>query len=242
MCRIPLVSFDQNLISLGLVWYVAFLFSLTVHEASHALAALKLGDPTAYGGGQVSLNPLPHIQREFFGTVVMPILSFALMGWMMGYASAPYDPTWAQRYPRRAAWMALAGPASNLLLVLLSGVAIRVGILLGALQAPSSVGFTSVVEATTAGPAVGLATFLSILFTLNLLLCLFNLIPLPPLDGSGALALVLSPEAASQWKGFMRQPMMSIIGLVIAWRLIGFLFSPAFLLAIRALYPELSFG
>jgi Zn-dependent protease len=242
VCTIHLVDFDQNLISLGLVWYVAFLFSLTVHEAAHALAALKLGDPTAYQGGQVSLNPLPHIKREPFGTVLVPLLSFAFAGWMMGWASAPYNPTWAERYPRRAAWMALAGPASNLLLVLLAGIGIRIGILMGALQVPSSVGFTSVVEATGAGPAVGLATFLSILFTLNLLLCLFNLIPLPPLDGSGALALVLSPSAAAQWKAFMRQPMMGMVGLIIAWRLIGYLFSPTFLLAIRALYPELSFG
>ena len=74
------MDFDQNLISLGLVWYVAFLFSLTVHEAAHALVALKLGDPTAYEGGQVTLNPLPHIKREPFGTVVVPLLSFGLAG------------------------------------------------------------------------------------------------------------------------------------------------------------------
>jgi Zn-dependent protease len=236
------VDFDQNLISLGLVWYVAFLFSLTVHEAAHALVALKLGDPTAYEGGQVTLNPLPHIKREPFGTVVVPLLSFGLAGWMMGWASAPYNPTWAARYPRRAGWMALAGPASNLMLVLLAGIGIRIGMIVGALQPPSAIGFTAVVEATVTGPMVGVATFLSILFTLNLLLCLFNLIPLPPLDGSGALALVLSPAALAQWQGFMRQPMMGMVGLIIAWKLIGYLFSPAFLMAIQALYPELRFG
>jgi Zn-dependent protease len=60
----------------GFLWYLAFLFSVVVHEASHALAAFKLGDQTAYNGGQVTLDPLPHIKREPFGTVVMPILSF----------------------------------------------------------------------------------------------------------------------------------------------------------------------
>ena len=95
------------------LWYVAFLFSLTVHEASHALAALKLGDPTAYRGGQVTLNPLPHMRREPFGTIVVPALSYIFAGWMMGWASAPYDPVWADRHPRRAGWMALAGPASR---------------------------------------------------------------------------------------------------------------------------------
>lgn len=236
------MDLDPNTLSLGLVWYVAFLFSLTVHEAAHALAALKLGDPTAYHGGQVSLNPIPHVRREPFGTVLVPLLSFVFSGWMMGWASAPYDPAWADRHPRRAAGMALAGPASNLLLVLLAGLGIRLGMAVGALAPPTSISFTSVVEATAAGPAVGLATFLSIVFALNLVLCLFNLIPFPPLDGSAALTLVLSPRAAAQWKAFMRQPMMSLVGLIIAWRVIGFVFWPAFLVAIRALYPDLRFG
>lgn len=236
------MTVDPNALSLGLVWYVAFLFSLTVHEAAHALAALKLGDPTAYHGGQVSLNPVPHVRRAPFGTIVVPILSFVMAGWMMGWASAPYNRAWADRYPKRAAWMALAGPASNLLLVILSALLIRLGMLAGFLEAPTSIGFTSVVAASTGGAAEGLATFLSIVFALNLLLCLFNLIPLPPLDGSAALNLVLSRQAAAQWTDFMRQPMMSMVGIVIAWRLIGFILWPAFGLAIRALYPELAFG
>ena len=60
----------------ALVFYVAFLFSVTLHEAAHARAALRGGDPTAYHGGQVTLNPLPHIQREPFGTVLVPLLTF----------------------------------------------------------------------------------------------------------------------------------------------------------------------
>ena len=115
-------------ISLGLLWYVAFLFSTTVHEAAHAWAALRLGDPTAYLGGQVTLNPIPHIRREPIGTVLFPIVTFLVGGWMMGWASVPYDPVWAERYPRRAAWMALAGPAANLLIAIVSGLSIRLGV------------------------------------------------------------------------------------------------------------------
>src|SRR6266540_7395228 len=102
----------------GMMWYVVFLLSITVHEAAHAFTAMKLGDNTAYHGGQVSLDPVPHMRREPVGMVVVPIISFLMSGgWMMGWASTPYDPLWAERYPRRSAWMSLAGPVSNLMLV-----------------------------------------------------------------------------------------------------------------------------
>jgi hypothetical protein len=93
--------------------YVVFLFSTTCHEAAHALVAKLGGDTTAALGGQVSLNPIPHIRRSPFGMVVIPIISFLFSGGMIGWASAPYDPSWERRHPRRAAWMALAGPAAN---------------------------------------------------------------------------------------------------------------------------------
>ncbi len=102
----------------GLVWYVVFLFSTSLHEAAHAWAAQRGGDPTAYLGGQVSLDPRPHIRREPFGMLLLPLFTAVTSGWPIGYASAPYDPVWAANHPRRAAWMSLAGPAANLLLVL----------------------------------------------------------------------------------------------------------------------------
>ena len=74
----------------GLIWYVVFLFSTTCHEASHSLAAKLGGDLTAFHGGQVTLNPVPHVRREPFGMVLVPLLSFVLGGWMIGWASAPY--------------------------------------------------------------------------------------------------------------------------------------------------------
>lgn len=99
----------------GLLWYIVFIFSTTLHEASHALAALKLGDRTAHEGGQVTLNPIPHIRREPIGTVAVPIISFILGGWMIGWASVPYNYAWSLKYPKKAAKMALAGPLANLL-------------------------------------------------------------------------------------------------------------------------------
>ena len=119
----------------GLAYYVAFLFSTTLHEASHAWAALRGGDPTAYHGGQVSLDPWPHIRREPIGMVLLPLLSVFASGWPIGFASAPFDPSWAMRYPRRAAWMALAGPAANFSLVLLAAAGILFGLHTGVFAA-----------------------------------------------------------------------------------------------------------
>lgn len=131
-------------IALGAVWYLVFLLSTTCHEAAHGLAAKWGGDLTAFEGGHVTLNPIPHIRRSPFGMVVVPILSFALGGWMIGWASAPYDPSWQRNHPHRAAWMALAGPAANFSLMLAAAVAIRVGVSLGQFAAPSSIsGFRS---------------------------------------------------------------------------------------------------
>jgi hypothetical protein len=85
-----------------LIWYVVFVFSTTAHEAGHALVAYLGGDRTAYEGGQVTLDPMPHIRRSPFGMVVIPIITFLLSGggYMFGFASAPYDAFWAQRNPR----------------------------------------------------------------------------------------------------------------------------------------------
>src|SRR5690606_5793863 len=97
---------------------------------------MKGGDLTAYAGGQVSLDPIPHMKREPFGMVILPILTLVLNGFPLGWASAPYDPDWAARHPRRAGWMALAGPASNLALALLAVLAIRMGVATGHFTAP----------------------------------------------------------------------------------------------------------
>ena len=102
----------------SVIWYIVFLFSTTVHEASHALSAYKMGDSTAYKAGQVSLNPIPHIKREPIGTVVVPILSYFIGGWMIGWASTPYNYDWAYSHPKKAAAMSVAGPISNFLLIL----------------------------------------------------------------------------------------------------------------------------
>lgn len=173
----------------GPIWFVAFMFSLTCHEAAHAAAAMVGGDRTAYYGGQVSLNPLPHIKREPLGMVFIPLFTYMTQGWMIGWASAPYDPTWQNRYPKRAAWMALAGPAANFAIVFVVGAVFKVGLANGIFLPPESLDFSRLVDmAGTDGPH-GLTVFLSVLFSLNLVLGVFNLIPVPPLDGATVIDL-----------------------------------------------------
>ncbi|MHC4322822.1 MAG: site-2 protease family protein [Planctomycetota bacterium] len=222
---------------LGITWYIALLVALTCHEAAHGFAALKLGDPTAYRQGQVTLDPVAHIRREPFGTVVMPILSFILAGWMIGWASTPYDPYWARRNRRSAALMALAGPLANLVLVVIAGLAIRAGMLLGVFYAPESISFGQVTAAASPGFANSASVAIGIVFSLNLILFVFNLIPLPPLDGSGVVSLFLSESAAERYEVLLRQPGFRIIGLVVAWRLMGVVLNPVHLMAINILYP-----
>ena len=221
----------------GLVWYVVFLFSTCLHEASHAWAAQRGGDPTAYLAGQVSLDPRPHIRREPFGMVFLPLFTAVTSGWPIGYASAPYDPVWAMNHPRRAAWMSLAGPAANLLLVLVASAVIQGGIAAGFFAQPDAVNGSAVVAATHAGVASAGAFLVSAFFTLNLILFLFNLMPLPPLDGSGAIGLFLPESWTLRLQGAMRHPVLAIGGILIAWTAFGPIVRRAFWFAIALLYP-----
>ncbi len=229
-------------LALGTIWYIVFLFSTTCHEAAHALAAKIGGDRTAFEGGQVTLNPIPHIRRSMFGMVVAPILSFLLAGWMIGWANAPFDPNWQRRYPRRAAWMALAGPASNFALMLLAAIAIRVGVAVGYLQPPYSVNYATVTSAAHSSEPTFVATALSIAFVLNLLLGTFNLLPVPPLDGYAGIMLLMPRDTALRYLDWTRQSGFAMIGLLIAWTAFGKIFNAIFMLALQLLYPGIHYG
>jgi Zn-dependent protease len=233
---------NADLLVLGLVWYIVFLFSTTCHEAAHAFAAKLGGDLTAFHGGQVSLDPVPHVRREPIGMVVFPILTYVTGGWMMGWASAPYDPLWAQRHPRRAAWMSLAGPGANFAQAILAAALIHVGLWTKFLTVPDSASLTHIVEAAKPGVAASLSTFLSLLFSLNVLLGAFNLLPVPPLDGFGAVGLLVGKDAAGRLQELGQQiGRFSLIGILIAWQLFDRVFHPIFTLSLQLLYPGYGF-
>ena len=225
----------------GLIWYFVFVYTTVLHEAAHAWSALRLGDDTAYRGGQVSLDPTPHIRREPFGLVIVPILSWFLNKgqWMLGWASAPYDPDWARRYPRRSAWMAMAGPGANLAIVLATALLIHVGLEWGVFTVPRFADMTHIVEARESAKLWQfLATLLSITFSLQVVLIPFNLLPLPPLDGSAIPLFFLGGTAAAKYQEILWNPTTRLFGIIIAWQTFGQIFRPIFRSSLHLLYPH----
>ena len=225
----------------ALLWYAAFIVSVTAHEAAHALAAYLGGDPTAYRAGQVSLNPRPHMRREPFGMILVPAFTALTQGWCIGWASTPYDPAWANRYPRRAAWMAAAGPAANLAIALAVLLLLRIGLGIEIFGPPEQASFSKlVVGDAPLSDAVG--RLLSILLVLNVILFAFNLIPFPPLDGAAAIGLLLPEELALRLRTRLSSPSFAIFGLLIAWWLFADLIGPLFALVLRLVHPEFVYG
>ena len=138
------------------------IMSVVVHEVSHGYTAYSLGDSTAKYEGRLTLNPLKHL--DLFGSVILPALTYLLGGFIFGWAKpVPYNPYNLRNQRWGSALVAVAGPSSNIALALIFGLVLRFGS-----------GFVS----------SAFAQALSLIVFINLLLALFNLIPIPPLDGS----------------------------------------------------------
>lgn len=168
----PLDTIIQAVISVALI-----MWSATVHEVAHGYVAWRCGDPTAKASGRLTLNPLAHIDP--FGSVILPLILALLGGPIFGYAKpVPYDPRNLRHRRRDELLVALAGPAANILQAVVGAVLIA---LLWALS--------PMVLATA--PLVG--DVLTDYVIINLVLCFFNLIPFPPLDGSSIIGFLL-PE------------------------------------------------
>jgi len=164
--------------------YVVLLFSLSVHESAHAWTALKQGDPTAQSLGRISLNPLVHV--DLIGTVVMPLLMIFTGVPLLGWAKpTPVDPRRFKNLRRGQIVVSGAGPLSNLLLALLATAGLFVAV--RALSGPL--------------PEQPLVVFLSMFVQLNVLLAVFNLVPLPPLDGSHIVEWALPGEMGHRYVG-----------------------------------------
>ncbi len=214
--------FDHISLPTILISYIALLFSLSVHEASHATAAYLLDDDTAARLGRMTLNPLAHIDP--IGTVLFPLISmttgFPLIGWAK---PVPYNP---QRFTRKltmrtgAALVSAAGPASNvalfILFMLITTLVLRFSVVepndrlvlfYAGLQGPEA--FTGLEVSPGQMVMLSLA---GRLILINILLAIFNLIPVGPLDGGGILKGFL-PYRGTQW--FERHQMTMYIILVV---------------------------
>lgn len=191
------------------------LFAITIHEASHAWSALKMGDPTAYAAGRVSLNPLAHIDP--IGTVILPIILVLMHAPAFGWAKpVPVNP-YNLRHPRRDnLWISLAGPAANLSAALSAIILIRILRALAPGITTFLQGFILLRQPFPRGfyPLEGLALVLFYFVLINTYLAVFNMIPVPPLDGSGILAGLLSDRAAAAYDRIRPYGFIIVLALV----------------------------
>lgn len=163
---------------------LSFVPAIVLHEMAHGFAAWKLGDPTAKRAGRLSFNPLAHIAP--FGTVIMPFLLMAMNMPVFGYAKpVPYNPAYFKDPRKGDLIVGLAGPAANLLLAVLAGVVAWV-----------LYGFAPVAQWVVQSQAFFYfyLMFLPMFALINLYLMFFNLLPIPPLDGSSIFAILLPPK------------------------------------------------
>ncbi len=161
------------------------LFAITIHEYAHGRAALWLGDPTAKNLGRLSFNPLPHIDP--FGAICLFLFNF---GWAK---PVPVDPRYFKNIRKGIIFMSLCGPLANLSAAFLAGILIRFLLL------PYEVYLKALVY----------------LILMNLGLGLFNLLPLPPLDGSHVLENMLPPNAANKYREIGRYGPIVLIGIIL---------------------------
>jgi Zn-dependent protease len=202
------IDFAQILIA-----FVVLVFSLTVHESAHAWTASRLGDPTGRRRGRVSLNPAVHV--DVVGTLLFPLIAMVTHLPIIGWARpVPVDPRNLRNPRRDYLVIAAAGPMSNFVLAVASAMALRL-LTLGSHAAG------------TLGAAAPLAVVASRALEINLLLAIFNMIPVPPLDGSAVLAGLLPERLAAGFDRLRPYGFLVLYGLMVTGAL-GSLVGPPF--------------
>lgn len=203
---------DINLVQV-LIAFLVLVFSLTVHESAHAWTAGRLGDPTGRRLGRVSLNPAAHVDPV--GTLLFPLLAMITHLPIIGWARpVPVDARYLRNPRRDFLFIAAAGPLSNLALAVVAAAALR-----AVPAGPEAIGQMAV--------AAPLALVASVGLQINLLLAIFNMIPVPPLDGSSVVAGLVPERVAAGLDRLRPYGFLVLYGLMLTGAL-GYLVGPPF--------------
>lgn len=175
-----------------LIYLPVLILAVVVHECAHGLVAKWCGDDTAYREGRITLNPISHV--DLWGTIIVPlVLALSSAGLMFGWAKpVPVNPNNFRHFRRDDILVSMAGPASNFIIAFISALFIVLLSLVWKAASPDSASSLQFGEFAL--------TILKYSIQINLLLALFNLVPIPPLDGSHVVASLLPPHLGEQYR------------------------------------------
>jgi len=226
-------QFDSNTVGQFILYMVALIFSLSVHESAHAWMSSRFGDDLARSQGRISLNPAAHVDPV--GTLLFPAIAFFTHAPLIGWAKpTPVNPLRWRNKRVANFWVSAAGVICNFIIAIISGIGIRI------LYSAGIIGFSDqgglAPAATDSMIAIGAVELLMVFFTLNVALGVFNLLPIPPLDGSKILQSILPSSFDSAFESLERFGFLllfvavftGVLGVVfrvvmpLAWRIVFF--------------------
>ncbi|HQR40394.1 MAG TPA: site-2 protease family protein [Blastocatellia bacterium] len=199
-----------------ILFFVVFLFSLSVHESAHAWTSERFGDDLGRSMGRITLNPIAHIDP--FGTILFPLVGLLSGGFMFGWAKpVPVNPlNWVEKNKANF-WVSAAGPISNFILAIIFFVLLKLAFVTGLFNTGNALGPYEI--------WVPIRTLLLMAVQLNIVLAIFNLIPIPPLDGSGVLESILPDDAQRGYEQIKPYGWILLIALLVSG-VLGYIIGP----------------